>query len=201
MNIQCKDLSSSQIYHLMVQTVVPRPIAWVLTEGPGAVLNLAPFSYFNAVSSDPNLLMISVGHKSTGEKKDTWQNLESRGHAVVHIPSSALAEKVSLSAAELPAEDSEVDLAQLETVVERGFSLPRLVDVKIAFDVTLYETKVLGRQGLLFLEVHRVFVADDSITEQAGRLKVDAQSVDPLARLGGSEYLTAGETLIVKRPK
>ena len=70
MNIDASTLAPIQIYHLMTQTVIPRPIAWVLTESGEADYNLAPFSYFTPVSSNPPLLMFSVGKKPTGEIKD-----------------------------------------------------------------------------------------------------------------------------------
>lgn len=88
MHIDFKTLSSSERYHLMTQTVIPRPIAWVLTESSKANYNLAPFSYFTAVSSQPPLMMFSIGKKPTGERKDTVVNLERQQHCVVHIASA-----------------------------------------------------------------------------------------------------------------
>ena len=72
------DLNPSERYHIMTQVVIPRPIAWVLTANDGdqsnhssSRFNLAPFSYFNAISSDPPLVMMSIGKKPDGEEKDT----------------------------------------------------------------------------------------------------------------------------------
>ncbi len=75
MNLQLSSISPTQIYHLMTQTIIPRPIAWVLTDSGEHNYNLAPFSYFTPVASNPPLLMFSVGKKPSGETKDTTRNV------------------------------------------------------------------------------------------------------------------------------
>ena len=79
MNLNFSDFSASQRYHLMTQTIIPRPIAWVLTDSSSNAekdnFNLAPFSYFTAVSSEPPILMLSVGKKPNGDDKDTLINV------------------------------------------------------------------------------------------------------------------------------
>ena len=91
-----------EIYGLMTQTIIPRPIAWILTDNGDQSFNLAPFSFFNGVSSTPPLLSVSIGHKSDGTKKDTWLNIESRSHFIVHIPPAHLATSVTKTAEPLP---------------------------------------------------------------------------------------------------
>src|SRR6056300_777261 len=86
MIIDLNQFSSSQVYQTMTQAIIPRPIAWVLSDHGNGKLNLAPFSYFNAVCSNPPILSISIGYKKGGAKKDTWINIEERSHFVVHIP-------------------------------------------------------------------------------------------------------------------
>ena len=91
MVIDFDKLSSSQAYFTMTQAIIPRPIAWVLSDHGNGKLNLAPFSYFNAVCSRPPMQSISIGHKKSGLKKDTWVNIEGRykhvdNHAVAFHP-------------------------------------------------------------------------------------------------------------------
>jgi flavin reductase (DIM6/NTAB) family NADH-FMN oxidoreductase RutF len=64
MHLDFSDFTAAQRYHLMTQTIIPRPIAWALTDSDNGSYNLAPFSYFTAVSSEPALLMLSVGKKA-----------------------------------------------------------------------------------------------------------------------------------------
>ena len=74
MIIQFADLKPLQRYHMMTQTIIPRPIAWVLTENDNGSSNLAPFSYFTALCSDPALVVLSIGKKPDGSLKDTRHN-------------------------------------------------------------------------------------------------------------------------------
>ena len=115
MYIDFSQLSANQIYGTMVQTVVPRPIAWVLSENPQEAYNLAPFSYFNAVCSDPPLLMISIGKKPDGSFKDTRVNIEQRKDFVVHIAHENMLDALNESSATLSAEVSEIELQGLIT--------------------------------------------------------------------------------------
>ena len=98
MVIDFNQLTSSQVYYTMTQAIIPRPIAWVLSDHGNCKLNLAPFSYFNAVCSKPPILSVSVGLKKEGAKKDTWINIEERSHFVVHIPRVADVQPVLQSA-------------------------------------------------------------------------------------------------------
>ena len=176
-------LTPSQVYFHMTQTLIPRPIAWVLSENADGGHNLAPFSYFNAVCSDPPLIMLSVGKKPDGSFKDTRVNIERRGHFVVHIPRRDQAELVSASSATLPAGESEVARLGLETTPFEGFGLPRLADCAVAYGCAAWEIRELGDlpQSLILGRVHRLYL-DDSLAgrDEKGRLRVDARRLDPL---------------------
>jgi flavin reductase (DIM6/NTAB) family NADH-FMN oxidoreductase RutF len=203
MNLNFDTLEPSQVYFHLAQTLVPRPIAWVLSENADGGHNLAPFSYFNAVCSDPPLIMLSVGKKPDGSFKDTRVNIERRGHFVVHIPRRDQAQLVSASAATLPAGESEVARLGLETAPFRGFGLPRLADCAVAYACRAWEIRELGDlpQSLILGRVHRLYL-DDRLaqTDEKGRLRVDARRLDPLGRLGPDQYLVGGEVLRMKKP-
>ena len=107
MIIDFAELSPSQAYFTMIQTVIPRPIAWVMSVNEGGNYNLAPFSYFNAVCSDPPLLLISVGKKPDGSFKDTRVNIEQRKEFVVHVAHRGLLDELNDSSATLPYGESD----------------------------------------------------------------------------------------------
>ncbi|MCC5855023.1 MAG: flavin reductase family protein [Idiomarina sp.] len=212
MNLDLSSHNASAIYHLMTQTVLPRPIAWVLTEHTDGHHNLAPFSYFTAVSSEPPLLMFSVGEKSPGEAKDTRANLLVNPYCVIHIPSSRHAEAVTESSRTLPASESELANLNLDLVEFEYFPLPRIRDVAVAFGCRLHSTQQVqgAPQLLVFVEIERVFLADDvvELVQQtradgaiSARYNIDAVRIDPLARLGGIQYGTLGAIKSVPRPK
>ena len=198
------NLSPNNIYHLMTQSIIPRPIAWVLTESSESNYNLAPFSYFTAVSSAPPLLMFSVGKKPTGEIKDTTKNVLTNKKMVIHIAHEQQSKAVTESAATLPHGESELSSTGLEIVEFEGFSLPRLKDCHIAFACSLYETQQLGDtpQTLIFAQIEQIYINDEVIElDEKGRVKVLADKVKPLSRLGGAEYGSLGDIIRNVRPK
>lgn len=204
MYIDFKELPASQVYFTMTQTLIPRPIAWVLSENGDGGLNLAPFSYFTAVCSSPPLVMISVGKQPGGGDKDTRVNIEARREFVIHIAPSDMLAPLNGSAATLPRGVSEVERLGLETVPFEGSRLPRVVGCRIAYACGLHEIREIGDapQALVFGRVKGVWLADEAVERTAaGRLKVHAERVDPLARLGASEYMRMGEVIGLKRPK
>ncbi|MGL6261763.1 flavin reductase family protein [Vibrio sp. WXL103] len=203
MQIDFKALSSSERYHLMTQTVIPRPIAWVLTESSEANYNLAPFSYFTAVSSQPPLMMFSIGKKPTGERKDTVVNLERQQRCVVHIASAELAPSVSATAETLDHGESEVSKNAIELNTLTDFPLPRVAGAPIAFGCRLQQIIEMGDtpQSLVFVEIESVYISDSVACNVDGRVKVDAALLQPLMRLGGQEYAHLGEVFSVSRPK
>jgi flavin reductase (DIM6/NTAB) family NADH-FMN oxidoreductase RutF len=196
-------LNPTQVYFQMLQTLIPRPIAWVLSENANASLNLAPFSYFNAVCSDPPLLLLSVGKKPDGTWKDTRVNIEQRSGFVVHIAHRELVAPLTESSASLPVGVSEVERLGLRLAPFAGFSLPRLADCRIAFACHRFEIREIGGtpQALILGRVEQIFVEEGVVVRDAkGRPKVAAERVDPLGRLGADEYVTFGEILRVPRP-
>lgn len=204
MFIDFENLSAGQCYGTMVQTIVPRPIAWVLTANGDGSHNLAPYSFFTGICSDPPLLMISAGKKDAEEEKDTRLNIRERKDFVVHIPSTRHLAQVNSSAATLAHGDSEVDLAELELISIEGFALPRLADCDIAIACTLYRLDEIGAtpQAVIYGEIRSVTIDDGIVVPQDnGRLQLDAKKLDPLSRLGGSFYGSLGEILAANRPK
>ncbi len=203
MQIKLDELSSPMAYFTMTQTVVPRPIAWILSENEDAGFNLAPFSYFNAVCSDPPLVMVSIGTQDDGSEKDTLRNIKARSQFVIHIASCGQLTELNQSSATLPPGVSEVSANQLQTIAVEGFHMPRLSGCKIALMCERYQIQTIGnnQQSLLFAEIREIYLDDDCVeVSDKGRLKVLAERVQPLARLGASEYASFGDVLVAQRP-
>lgn len=202
MIVDFESLTGSQTYHLMTQAILPRPIAWVLTDSGAASYNLAPFSYFNAVCSEPPIVMISAGSKRPGEVKDTRRNIVERKSLVIHIPQVSQAKLVSESAASLEHGDSEVERLGLELVEEPGWSLPRLAISPIAMLAHFYELQEIGphKQALILCQLDRIYMSDDVVSlDEKQRVQVDPQAVDPLSRLGGNSYASIGDNFTFTR--
>lgn len=196
-------LSAADRYITLTQTVLPRPIAWVLTENRDKSLNLAPFSFFNAVCSEPPLLMLSVAQQPTGYKKDTLANIEAGAEFVVNIASVSQLSALNQTSATLPYGASEIKAGDIALQQIDNFSLPRVADCKVAMMCKTYEIKYIGNreQALIFGEVMTIFVDDDCIGKDSKqRPKILAQKLQPLARLGAGEYATFGKILTLARP-
>ncbi len=208
MQIEFSDLSPNQAYFTMSQAIIPRPIAWVLsdngsTDGKNAY-NLAPYSFFTAVCSEPPLLMMSVGKKDEETEKDTRVNIRERKKFVVHIASPESLNELNQSAATLPHGESEIDNLGLELAEIEGFDLPRLASCKIAIACELYQMDEIGdaQQVVIYGRMISMYVDDELIMpSDKGRTLIDPIKLDPLARLSQSLYSALGNTMKADRPK
>ena len=176
-------------YKLMAQTIIPRPIAWVVTEDDG-VVNIAPFSYFIGLSSDPATVLISVGHKADGTPKDTLANIRKYQKCTICMVQESDLEKMHFSSKGLSHEESEAEQFHIETIVENGNFPPRICTAPIAYYCTLNQEIDLGRGSTipLVLNVHEMYVEDEIITDKE-KLSI---SFKPVARIGKS-YAFLGE--------
>ncbi|MBJ7539937.1 flavin reductase family protein [Marinomonas transparens] len=201
MLFQFDQLSANQRYHLITQTITPRPIAWIMTKNTNDTYNLAPFSYFAALSSDPALLVVSIVSKPEQVIKDTKKNLLSEKECVLHIPSGDLINAVNDSAANLPYGESELEKSDLSLVsfVDR---LPRIAEAKVALHCRLYDIHQLGNSSTdaCYLEIVNVYIDDDIVSQENNRTTIDSQRLNPLSRLGGNDYSLLGKIVTLKRP-
>ncbi len=190
-------------YHFMTQTIVPRPIAWVLSLNEDGSHNLAPFSFFNAVCSDPPLLLLSVGKKSDGSIKDTRRNIASGRPFVIHIAGVELSEALNNSAAERAYGESELAGESLALEEFNGCSLPRLAGCHVAFDCCLHDIHEIGpnQQAMIYAEIKQLYISDEVVEQKGSRHVIDAAKINPLARLGGANYAELGEFFSLVRPK
>lgn len=204
MYITLQDLAPPDVYATLIQVVIPRPIAWVLSDGGSAGYNLAPYSFFNVVSTDPPMIFISAGRKRDGSPKDTPRNIEEHGNFVVHIVHRELAEAMVETSRTLPHGQSELERLDLALAEFEGFPLPRLARCRLALACELYEIHEVGPlpQALVFGKVRSIYVEDRMWEKDArNRLKIHADRIDPIGRLGGEEYVFFGELIRIPRPR
>jgi len=187
----CKDKEVNETYKLMAQTIIPRPIAWVVTEDNG-VVNIAPFSYFIGLSSDPASVLISVGHKPDGTAKDTLANLRKNGKCTICMVEEKDLEKMHFSSKGLEKELSEAEIFNIETETLVDGYPPMIKGVPSAYFCTLNQEIDLGGGTTipLVLNVKQLFVNDEVITDKE-RLTI---SFNPVARIGKS-YAFLGDEI------
>ncbi|HJN72543.1 MAG TPA: flavin reductase family protein [Myxococcota bacterium] len=194
MHIEATSLDKKATYFLMTSVLVPRPIAWVGTRCPEGVDNLAPFSYFMGVSSDPPLVAVSIARGRGGALKDTCTNLLQTEVCTVNIVSAPLLQLMHDSSAPHPPEVSEFEALGIESV-EAGNGAPGVAAARVRLDCRVYSAQDLGSTHLFLLEI-TAYELDDSLVVDG---RVRAADLAPVARLGGS-YSLLGEEIVLPRP-
>ena len=205
MEIELGPLSERETYAILTQTILPRPIAWVLTDNslPGdARWNLAPFSFFNGISSEPPMVMFSVGSWDVpGRVKDSLLNLRTNPDFTIGISSASSVKQVQQTAKELDHGVSEVSEYKIGTT-PWDWPTPIITDCKINFACTIAkEVKIdEGTQILVFARITKVWVADEAVSkDDKNRIVIDPAIVDPLLRLGAGKYGSLGT--VIPTPK
>src|ERR1700691_2835106 len=167
MLIDCHQYSRDQIYFLMIQLVIPRPIAWVLSDNGNSSYNLAPFSFFNAITSNPPILMLSVSWKDETVHKDTWVNIRERKDFVVHIPSGEQVQDVSNSSSVFPHGISEIDKFHIPVEKPEGWPLPKVKAAKVAFLCEKYAIYEIGNdpQGLILGKINGIWIDEELVSQ------------------------------------
>lgn len=183
-------------YKLLVGSVIPRPIAFVTSMSADGIVNAAPFSYFNIVSSDPPLLSVSVQSRA-GVLKDTARNAIEAGEFVIHVVDESNVDEVNKTAASLPPEESEIDLTGLALIPSEVVKVPSVKQAKVRFECRLEQAVELGGTRLLIGKVVR-FHIDESIYENG---RINPESLKPVSRLAGFNYAKLGEIFPIKRPE
>lgn len=188
-------------YKLMIGSIIPRPIAFVTTLSKEGVLNGAPFSYFNIVSSNPPMVSLAI-QRSGGRQKDTARNIMDSKEFVIHIVDEQNVEKINETAASLPPEQSEVELAKLTPVQSIKVFVPGVKEAKIRMECSLEHLLELGGSDTpgCDLIIGRVvqFHIEDEIYENG---RINPAGLAAVSRLAGQDYARIGELFSIDRPK
>ena len=190
MQFDFAEVSPRDRYKLLVSTVVPRPIAWVVTQSAAGVVNAAPYSFFNAVGGDPPLLVVSIDGLGDGRRKDTANNIRQNGQFVVNLVNNAAAEAMVVTAVDFPPETSEVVEAGLAVLPSTRITPPRLANSPVAFECEHYQTIELpGDRDLVLGRIVCMHVADEAVMD-AARCYIDTPKLDLVGRMHGAGWYT-----------
>lgn len=193
-----EELSAEDAYQVLASVVVPRPIAFITTVSPEGTVNAAPFSFFNALSADPPLLMFSAGTRD-GAKKDTVLNVEITNEFVVNIVTAAILDQVVAASARLPRAVSELDVTKLRTVPSAVVHPPRIADSPVNIECRLWRQIPLRKNGAILTIGEAVVVhVDDALVTRG---KPDVTKLDAIGRLAGDWFAPITERIERKLPK
>ncbi|MFC0472559.1 flavin reductase family protein [Halalkalibacter kiskunsagensis] len=200
-SINPNNLAERDNYKFLTGSIIPRPVAFVTTLSKEGVLNAAPFSYFNVVSTNPPMISISVQRKN-GEMKDTSRNAISLKEFVVHVSDVSYIHQLNMTAKNLPSNESEVEDANLTVIDSLKISVPGIKEARVRMECVLEEVISLGgtkERPTCELLIGRV-VMYHICNELYENGKIDAKGLQPVARLAGNSYAKLGEQFELERP-
>lgn len=171
------------VYRVVTSAVVPRPIGWISTRTPGGGDNLAPYSFFTAVSASPPVVAFSAGSRD-GRRKDSAANAIETEEFACNLVTESLLEAMDETSADLDPADSEFDLADLERADAVAIDVPLVAAAPLQFECRLYDALDVYDNTLVLGEVVFVHVDDALLTDG----KLDTRKVDAVGRLGGPFY-------------
>lgn len=189
-------------YNPLKGCIVPRPIGWITSMDQEGIVNLAPYSYFNAICDKPPMIMFSSSNKEHGQKKDTLRNIESTKEFVVNIATYGQRDFVNLSSSPLPHGMSEIERFKIETVPSTIVKPPRVKDSCIHLECRYVKTVDLDfdehstSSKMAIGHIVGVHIRDDLIVNG----KVDLSSSQVIARLGYDEYTIIERIFKMSRP-
>ncbi len=192
MIIDYKEKDLTQKYQLMAQTIIPRPIAWIVTENRDGLINIAPFSYFMGLSSDPATVIVSIGHKKNGDPKDTLKNIREQKKCTICFVEEEQLKPMHSSSKELDENISEANYFNIETTRIINNFPPIIKGVPSAFfctfnqEITLEKSKTIP----IVLNVKNQYIDDKCIEKDQEKFIIN---FSPVARIGKSYALLGAE--------
>jgi flavin reductase (DIM6/NTAB) family NADH-FMN oxidoreductase RutF len=208
MNLSPSNLSHSELYGIILNSVAPRPIAWVSTLSASGQPNLAPFSFFNCVCVEPPLLAFAPGLRPSkhsgsarGEAKDTLRNIRDTGEFVINVVTYELAEAMNQTSGEYDASVNEFELAQIASAPSQIVKAPSVAKSPVGFECKLHQIldfSTSPQSGSLVIGQIVSIHVDDSHLRQG---KLDRNSLDLIGRMGGIQYTRTTQRFEMVRPK
>lgn len=192
-------LPAAARYKLLTATVVPRPIAWVGTLGADGHVNLAPYSFFGLMGSDPPVVAFAPGDRADGTPKDTALNIPPGGEFTVNMVSAALADAMNATATDFPHGHAEPDALGIALTPGVKVRVPRVAAAPAALECCEVQTLTIGRTRIILGEVLGLTLRADTV-QDAERHHVDTAALDLIGRLGGrGTYAHTRDTFTIDR--
>ena len=182
--------------------VSPRPIGWISSCGKDGSINLAPYSYFNAISELPPMVMFSSAPSGNVQHKDSLRNVIETEEFVVNVVSAALGNAMNITSAALAYRQNEFTAAGLEMAdcntvkVPRVAAAPATLECKLWKVIELPKPETVGPGVMVIGTITGIHIADETVKDG----KIDVTSYQPLARLGYMDYARIDDVFAMPRP-
>lgn len=202
-SLSSADFQPTEMYFLLRDSIVPRPIAWVSTVSADGVSNIAPFSFFNVVSPSPPVLGFSCGprgdnHAGAWIPKDTYTNIVATREFVVNIVPEYLMDEMVKTAADLAPGESEFRYAGLTEAPSSVVTPPRVARAPIAYECKLYDILDIGANKWIMGSVQHVHIDEAVYVGRKGQQNhridlLEKVETRPVGRLGRANYVRVRE--------
>lgn len=202
MQIDARTAKPTALYHALISIITPRPIAWISTLSPDGVPNIAPFSFFTGITSDPPTVVFCGGHKADGQPKDSIRNAMATGEFVVNVVPHALAQQMVASSAELPYETDEFEVAGLQMLASTTVAAPGVAGSPARLECTVHQVVEIKNDAgtvtsrMVIGRVEHIEIADEVLDERG---RIDPRKLDPIGRLGGAYYSRTQDVFQIER--
>jgi len=196
--IDPKAIPTKDLHQYIIGAVAPRPIAFVSTLDENGVKNLAPYSFFNAFSSNPPIVVFSSNRRvSNNTTKDTLHNVRVSKECVVNVVPYSIVRQMSLASVEFPSEVSEFEAVGLTPQESVNVAAPGVLESPVNMECIVKDVIELGEHGgaghLIICEVVHISISEDVLNDN----RLDPHKLDLMGRLGRNYYVRAsGEALI-----
>ena len=187
MNFDFSQLAAADAFKLLSSVVVPRPIAWVVSQSATGDINAAPFSFFNVVSSDPPIVALGIGPRG-GQLKDTSRNILDTREFVINLVSAELAEQMNRTSLDYHADVNELVRAGLTTEPSKTVAPPRIAQSPAALECKVWQVIEAAPQRVIVLaRVVGMYLRDDALLNR-DRFYVDPPALRLLGRMHGAGW-------------
>jgi flavin reductase (DIM6/NTAB) family NADH-FMN oxidoreductase RutF len=173
-----------EAYKLVVSSIVPRPIAWVVTQDAAGQVNAAPYSFFNALASNPVIIGIGVGPKAPGAPKDTGANIRDTGEFVVNLVPERAIHEMNATAVDFPAGVDEIAEAGLTRLPSSLVKPPRIAESPVALECVTFQLIPAGQHTIVLGRVIAMHIDDDCVLDPA-KFYVDTPKLGLVGRMHG----------------
>ncbi len=208
MDVLASEIPYRDRYNLLINSVVPRPIAWVSSISAAGQPNLAPFSFFNCVCGNPPLLAFAPGLRapghsasSHGEPKDTLRNVRETKEFVISVVTYDLREQMNATSGDYDATVNEFELAKVTPHPSRVVRPARVAESPVSFECKLYQILDFNPEptggSLVIGEIVSIYI-DDALLKDG---KLDRNALDLIGRMGGLQYSRTRDRFDMIRPK
>jgi flavin reductase (DIM6/NTAB) family NADH-FMN oxidoreductase RutF len=201
-SINTKEIPFQDRYKLLIGSIIPRPIGFVSTISENGVYNLAPFSFFNGICSNPmTVLFCPVIRSSDGQEKDTLKNIKNNKEFVVNIVSEEIASQMNQCSAEYPPDVDEFKQSGLTPEKSTMVKPPLIKEAKISMECKLHQLVQVGDGGLgsatVVIGEVIYFHANEEVYKDG---KIISSKLKPIGRMGGAEYCKTTDVFSLPRP-